>query len=291
VLSTSFHLNHSPVLPIAEHIDYKTWGVIQQREYESWVKNIEEIKQLLEFRQRTNTAFKGNAFSRFPNLLGSAEAQVIWCGIVKCLLIVYFIGNISAEKISKLFTCVKDIASQRRDVFSRHGVDVAVMLHRMLTADRLEWLSVVVNVFSEIFIVCTLGSLRSSNASHPTVPTTRTELVYHAFSVVGLTTWNALPATIQLCICVWTFNIDMKMQLVTMAYLLCLIASVSALWDFVALYKSYYCIVLCLVDSFDSHSGVSCLILLVYLSVNRCIHVLLHHFVSVSTSPVRAPGP
>jgi len=40
-------------------------------------------------------------FSRFPILPGSAEAQVrpIWCGIVKCLLIAYFIGNISAKNI------------------------------------------------------------------------------------------------------------------------------------------------------------------------------------------------
>jgi len=29
------------------------------------------------------------------------QRQVICCGIVKCLLIAYFIGNISAQKISK----------------------------------------------------------------------------------------------------------------------------------------------------------------------------------------------
>ena len=40
-------------------------------------------------------------FSCFPVLPGSAEAQVIRGGIVKCLLIAYFIGNISAKKISK----------------------------------------------------------------------------------------------------------------------------------------------------------------------------------------------
>ena len=44
---------------MAERIDYRTKGVIQQLEYESWVKNIEEIKQLVEFRQCTNTAFEG----------------------------------------------------------------------------------------------------------------------------------------------------------------------------------------------------------------------------------------
>jgi len=40
-------------------------------------------------------------FSRFPVLPGSAEAQVTWGGKVKCLLTAYFIGNISAKKISK----------------------------------------------------------------------------------------------------------------------------------------------------------------------------------------------
>jgi len=34
-------------------------------------------------------------------ILPAAEAQVIWGGIVKRLLIAYFIGNISAKKISK----------------------------------------------------------------------------------------------------------------------------------------------------------------------------------------------
>ena len=41
-------------------------------------------------------------FSRFRVLPGSAEAQVIWGGIVKRLLIAYFIGNIYAsQKMSK----------------------------------------------------------------------------------------------------------------------------------------------------------------------------------------------
>jgi len=38
------------------------------------------------------------------------------CGIVKCLLIAYFIGNISAKKYQNPFTCIKVIASQRWDV-------------------------------------------------------------------------------------------------------------------------------------------------------------------------------
>jgi len=57
-------------------------------------------------------------FSCFlPVLPGSAEAQIIWAGIVKYLLIAYFISNISAKKYQNPFTYVKVIASQRWDVF------------------------------------------------------------------------------------------------------------------------------------------------------------------------------
>jgi len=56
-------------------------------------------------------------FSCFCILPGSAEAQVIWGGIVKRLLIAYFIGNISAKNIFNPFMCVKVIASQRWDFF------------------------------------------------------------------------------------------------------------------------------------------------------------------------------
>jgi len=38
-------------------------------------------------------------FSRFPVLTGIVKAQVIWGGIVKRLLIAYFIGNICAKNI------------------------------------------------------------------------------------------------------------------------------------------------------------------------------------------------
>jgi len=63
---------------MAERIDYKTCGVIQQHEYESSVKKIEEIKQMVEFRQCTNTAFEGKMqLLRFTVLPVSAEEQVI----------------------------------------------------------------------------------------------------------------------------------------------------------------------------------------------------------------------
>jgi len=66
-------------------------------------KKIEEIKQLVEFRQCTKTEFAGNMqYSRFPILLGSAEAQVISCSRVKCLLVAYFINNISVKKNIKI---------------------------------------------------------------------------------------------------------------------------------------------------------------------------------------------
>ena len=53
----------------------------------------------------------------FRVLPGSAEAQVIWGGIVKRLFIAYFIGNIYAKKYQNPFMCVNVIASQRWDVF------------------------------------------------------------------------------------------------------------------------------------------------------------------------------
>jgi len=56
-------------------------------------------------------------FLCFPVFPGSAEAQVIWGGIVKHLLIAYFIGNISAKNYQNAFTCVTVIAKRRWDVF------------------------------------------------------------------------------------------------------------------------------------------------------------------------------
>ena len=55
--------------------------------------------------------------SCFLILPGSAEAQVLWSGIVKSLLTAYFIGKISAKKCQNQFMCVKVTASQRWGVF------------------------------------------------------------------------------------------------------------------------------------------------------------------------------
>jgi len=43
--ATSFLVNSTSQQARAERIDYKIQGVIQQGEYESWVKKIEEIKK------------------------------------------------------------------------------------------------------------------------------------------------------------------------------------------------------------------------------------------------------
>jgi len=57
----------------------------------------------------TNTSFKWKMkFSCFPVLPGSAEAQGIWRGILKHLLIAYFIGNISTKNI-KICSCVSNL--------------------------------------------------------------------------------------------------------------------------------------------------------------------------------------
>jgi len=77
--------------------------ITRLREPYSSVSTSHESKRLK--KSRSNWLNSGNAliqnfseqFSFFPILPGSAEAQVIWGGIVKCLLMAYFIGNISAK--------------------------------------------------------------------------------------------------------------------------------------------------------------------------------------------------
>ena len=67
----------------------------------------------------------------FRVLPGSAAAQVIWGnwgGIVKRLLIAYFIGNISAKKYQNPFMCVKVIASQRWGVFETRCIRPRTLL-------------------------------------------------------------------------------------------------------------------------------------------------------------------
>jgi len=47
-------------------------------------------------------------FSRFPVFPGSAEVQIIWGGVVKRLLIAYFIGKITAKSV-KIHSCVSKL--------------------------------------------------------------------------------------------------------------------------------------------------------------------------------------
>ena len=61
-------------------------------------------------------------FSCFSVVPGSAEAQVIWGGIVICLLIAYSISSISAKKYQNPFPCLKVTAIQKWDIFFRRGV-------------------------------------------------------------------------------------------------------------------------------------------------------------------------
>ena len=85
-----------------------------------------------------------NAILVIPVLPGSAETQVTSGGIVKRLLIAYFIGNISAKEYQNPFMCIKVIASQRWDVFLRHGV---LTCAQKLTSSQLS------------FVVCTTTDL------------------------------------------------------------------------------------------------------------------------------------
>jgi len=119
-LSTSFLLNHAPNSPIWTHWLQDLGSHIEQREYESWVKKTEEIKErLVDFWQHLNEKMR---FSCFPVLPGSAEAHIIWGGKVKCFLIAHFMGNISAKKISKCVHVCQSYSEPKVGRFLRHSV-------------------------------------------------------------------------------------------------------------------------------------------------------------------------
>jgi len=61
-------------------------------------------------------------FSFFPVLPGSAKAQLICCGIIKCLLIAYIIRDISTKKISKSVHVCQTYSKPQVGRFLRHGV-------------------------------------------------------------------------------------------------------------------------------------------------------------------------
>ena len=122
-LSTSFPINHAPNTPyswthwwqdLGSHTAAWIWVVSRK----GWRNQAAGWIQAMHW-----YSIEGKMqFSRFSVLPGSAETQVNWCGVVKRLLIAYFIGNISAKKYQNPFTCVRVIASQRWDIFLRHGV-------------------------------------------------------------------------------------------------------------------------------------------------------------------------
>jgi len=62
-------------------------------------------------------------------LPGSAEAQVISSGKVKRLTIAYFIGNISANKISKSVHVCQSYSKPKVGRFLRHGVGCSLSYH------------------------------------------------------------------------------------------------------------------------------------------------------------------
>ena len=72
-------------------------------------------------------------FSCFPVLPGSAEVQVIWDGTIKRLLIAYFIGNISAKKISK---CIHVCQSYSKSMVGRFSTAASGKLYRGMAAFR-----------------------------------------------------------------------------------------------------------------------------------------------------------
>jgi len=67
-------------------------------------------------------------FSCFPVLPGSAEAQVISGDTVKRLFIAYFIGNISAKKISKCVHICQSYSKPKVGRFLRHSVFTTVAI-------------------------------------------------------------------------------------------------------------------------------------------------------------------
>jgi len=84
-----------------------------------------------------NLASEKNAIFVFPVLLGSAEAQVIWDGIIKRLLITYFIGSTSAKKNIKIRSRVSKLQQAKGGTFLRHGVQSYVQLNLMTILNTL----------------------------------------------------------------------------------------------------------------------------------------------------------
>ena len=114
--------------PCINCLTYKSPNALVTRFIESYSNvSISESKRLK--KSSSNWLNTGNALIQrvkniifvFPALPGSAEAQVIWGGIIKCLLIVYFVSNISAKYI-KIRSRLSKFA--KGETFLRHSVEL-----------------------------------------------------------------------------------------------------------------------------------------------------------------------
>ena len=97
-----FHLNHAPNSPYS----WTPWlqDVMSHRTEWVWVVSQKDWRnQAADWIQAMHqySIWGKNAVSRFPVLPDSAEAQVIWCGIVNRLFL-YFIRNVSDKKNIKI---------------------------------------------------------------------------------------------------------------------------------------------------------------------------------------------
>jgi len=149
-LLNSFLLNHAP--PQKKHLQAERIFITRFRKLYSSVsvRMSRESKTLK--KSSSDWLNSGNALIHrvknatfvFPVLPGSAETQVIWGGILKRLLIAYFIGSISAKKYRTPFTCVKVIARKMWDVFETQTYKMWV---RPNVRERKGWPPRVVKVF------------------------------------------------------------------------------------------------------------------------------------------------
>jgi len=103
---------------------YTLWDTLQMTIFLSWRQHCAwNIASPTAAALSTNTAFEWKMwFSCFPVLPLIAEAQVIWGGTVKRLLIAYFISNISTKNYQSRFMCVKSYSKPKVGRFFRHGV-------------------------------------------------------------------------------------------------------------------------------------------------------------------------
>jgi len=74
-------------------------------------------------------------------------------------LIAYFIGNISAKKISKFVQCIRVIASQRWDVFLRHSVYRYACSTRYEALATCEWILLMAFLFTDAAWVLVLENM------------------------------------------------------------------------------------------------------------------------------------